>query len=90
MERRYASILTTAFICFNYGFAVPSLFIVASAMFFVTYVLDKLLITYYYKERVEHNDFLNRSALQVLKYGIVLFVFIGGQALISNYCAIHN
>ena len=59
-------------------------------MFFVTYILDKLLITYYYKERVENNDFLNRNTLRVLKYGIILFLFIGGQALVSNYCAINN
>lgn len=77
-ERRYASILTTSFICFNYGFAVPSLFVTAAAVFTVEYVLDKLLITYYYKERVENNDFLNRSTLRVLKYGIVIFLFIGG------------
>jgi hypothetical protein len=77
-ERRYASILTTTFICFNYGFAVPSLFVTAAAVFTTEYVLDKLLITYYYKERVENNDFLNRSTLRVLKYGIVFFFVYWG------------
>lgn len=35
MERRYATILTTSFICFNYGFALPVLFVVASLVFLV-------------------------------------------------------
>jgi len=35
MNRRYATILTTSFICFNYGFAIPMLFIVASLVFFI-------------------------------------------------------
>jgi hypothetical protein len=33
MERRYATILTTCFICFNYGFAIPMLFIYAACVF---------------------------------------------------------
>lgn len=35
MERRYATILTTVFICFNYGFAIPALFLVASFVFLI-------------------------------------------------------
>jgi hypothetical protein len=33
LERRYASILTTVFIVFTYGIAMPALFIVASGIF---------------------------------------------------------
>lgn len=35
LERRYASVLTTCFICFNYGFAIPALFLVASIVFII-------------------------------------------------------
>ena len=52
--------------------------------------MDKLLVTYYYKERVEHNDFLNRSSLQILKYGIVLFLYFSGVTMKANYCSIYN
>ena len=90
MERRYATILTTCFICFNYGFAIPMLFIVASCVLLAQYIIDKLLVTYYYKERVEHNDYLNRWTLKVLKYGIVSFLFFAAFAMHSNYCALNN
>lgn len=90
MERRYATILTTSFICFNYGFALPMLFITASVIFLGQYLFDKLLVTYYYKERVEHNDYLNRSSLIALKYGIVVFLYFSGKSLTNNYCSVTN
>lgn len=53
-------------------------------------MIDKLLITYYYKERVEHNDFLNRTVLKIVKYGIVIFLMFASVAEMSNYCALVN
>jgi hypothetical protein len=47
-------------------------------------------VTYYYKERVEHNDFLNRVALKILKYGIIVFLFFSSVAMQSNHCSIIN
>jgi hypothetical protein len=90
LERRYASILTTVFVVMTYGVAMPALFIIASVIFIFQSIMDKLLITYFYKERVEHNDLLNRSSLKVMKYSIVLFLVIGGLAMGSNYCTLFN
>jgi hypothetical protein len=90
MERRYATILTSSFMCFQFGFAIPMLFVLTSIIFLCQYVIDKLLVTYYYKERVEHNDFLNRIALKILKYGIIVFLFFSSVAMQSNYCSIIN
>jgi len=86
--RRYATILSTVFICFTYGFGIPLLFIVTFFIILVQYILDKLLITYYFKERVEQNDLLNRTALNILKYGIVVFMFFGGWIITSNHCTV--
>lgn len=52
--------------------------------------MDKLLITYFYKERVEHNDLLNRTTLKLLKYAIFPLCFIGGLAIASNYNSVVN
>lgn len=82
--------LTVVFTCLTYGFAIPMIFIVASLVFFGQYVMDKLLITYYFKERVVHNDLLNRSVLRLIKYGVVLFLYFGGTAMRCNYCTIAN
>lgn len=64
------------------------LFLVAGLVFLIQFMVDKLMITYYYKERPQHNDFLNRSALRILKYGIAIFSFFGGIALTQNYCSL--
>lgn len=90
LEKRYGQMLTTFFTCFTYGFMMPDIFAVAGTVFFLQYVLDKLLISYYFKERLIHNNLLNRSVLRLLKYGLVLFLWFGGGALRENYCAIAN
>jgi hypothetical protein len=86
MEHRYGTILTTVSICFSYGFAIPMIFIIASFIILTQFIIDKLLITYYYRERVEHNDLLNRTTLRLVKYSIVLFLLFGGITISMNYC----
>ena len=56
----------------------------------IQYVVDKILITYFYKEVVEHNDLLNRTALRLIKWGIVLYYAFGAYSMASNYCTIYN
>jgi hypothetical protein len=90
MERRYGLRLMTLFVCFTYGFSIPSLFIVIFLIFLLQYILDKLLITYYFKEKVLHNDLLDRIALRVSKFGVALFLFFGGFAIASNNCMVVN
>jgi len=90
IERRYASILTTVFVVFTYGVAMPGLFVVACFIFIFQSISDKLLITYFYKERVEHNDVLNRNAVRIIKYALAIFLFVGGLAMANNYCALEN
>lgn len=90
LERRYGAVLATIFTCFTYGFMMPVLFIIATSVFLIQFIVDKLMITYYFKERVVHNDFLNRSVLRLLKYAIVLFLYFGGSAIRSNACSVRN
>lgn len=81
LERRYASLLTLVMISLTYGVCIPGLFIVASGILITQMIIDKLLITYFYKERVEHNDLLNRSALRIMKYSLGAFLLFGGEAI---------
>jgi len=90
IERRYASLIATSFICFSYGLAMPVMFITFTALIGTQIVMDKLLITYFYKERVERNDLMNRKFLSILKYALFAYMFIGGLALASNYATISN
>jgi len=86
IERRYAGMINTCFLVFTYSFSLPVLPFVASIVLMLQYIIDKLLITYYYKEQIEHNDLINRWALRVIKYGIVLFYVFGAFAIAANYC----
>merc|ERR1740117_1556730 len=89
-ERRYGTLITTVFTCFTYGLAIPTLFLTASIVFWIQFCLDKILITYYYKEQVVHNDLLNRFTLRILKYAVVMFLIFGAWAMKANYCTISN
>ena len=48
------------------------------------------MITYFYREKVEHNDLLNRTVLVILKYSIFCLCLFGGLALASNYNTVEN
>ncbi len=87
-NRRYAQTLTLVGTTFSFGFAVPILFSFSFLILTIQYFLDKILITYYYKERVRHNDVLNRAALEIVKYGGVVFLIFGAASLGPNRCAV--
>lgn len=53
--------LTLLFTIFTYGVSIPYLYFIGAIIISLEYTLDKLLITYYYKEKILHNDLLNRS-----------------------------
>lgn len=90
IERRYASLLTTVFVCCTYGISMPALFVIAAVILIIQTIVDRLLITYFYRERVEHNDLLNRTALTIMKYALFSLCLVGGLALASNYNSIAN
>ena len=48
MSYRYSSILVTASVCMMYGVALPIMFPIAAFTYFNYYVVDKVLITYFY------------------------------------------
>lgn len=75
---------------FTYGFSIPLLFLVGTLSLFVQYVLDKILVTYYYKQDVHHNDRLNRVVIQIHKYAPVFFLLWGASTLIQNHCMMTN
>ena len=66
------------------------LFIVAFGVFLTQFILDKLLLTYFYKECTEHNDVLNRVFLRILKYGIAVYLAFAALTLTMNQCTTFN
>jgi len=90
MERRYAGILNTLFLVCTYAFSMPVLPLISTGVIIFQYIVDKIQITYFWKERVEQNDFLNRSTLRAMQFGIVIFFGFSAWSLAANYCTVNN
>ena len=88
--RKYASVLNVAFMCVTYGFAIPPLVLAGSLVICAQFIIDKLLITYYFKEHVLHDDLLDRITLRILKYTVPLFFFASGMTIAANEYAFVN
>jgi hypothetical protein len=48
MSYKYSALLTTVCVTFMYGLALPELFPIAAATYWIYYVIEKFMITYYY------------------------------------------
>jgi len=89
-ERRYGSTLATVFTCFTYGLAIPTLWFTAAEVFLIQFIADKVLMSYYFKEKVIYNDTLNRFVMGIAKYAICFFLYFGGVQISMNHCTISN
>ena len=77
MHFKYAAILTTVFVTLMYGYAIPMLFPIAAFTFLNYYIVDKLLITYFYQKPPVYDDKLNTAALSLMKYAPLFMMFFG-------------
>jgi len=77
MSYKYSAILTTVCVTFWYGVALPELFPIAAFTFFNYYVVDRFLITYYYRRPPIYDDKLNRAALGFMQAGPVMLMLFG-------------
>lgn len=81
VELRYGQMLSTIFLVMTFGYCLPFLPFLASIVFFTQYVLDRLLATHYFHERVLYNDLLNRSVMGVTKYAVIVFFLSGAYCM---------
>jgi hypothetical protein len=49
LELKYATYLTITSVCFMYGVEMPFIFVVGALSFTLQYLLDRLLITYWFE-----------------------------------------
>lgn len=81
MSYKYSALMNTVCVCMMYAVVIPELLIVASLTFFLYYVCDKMLITYYYQKPPMYDDTLNKTSLELLKIAPVLMLLFGYWAL---------
>ena len=77
MHFKYATIVNTIFVTFMYGFALPILFPIAAFTFFNYYLVERILITYYYQKPPVYDEKLNSTAINVLKWAPLIMMFFG-------------
>jgi hypothetical protein len=90
MERKYAQILNTIFVVYTYGFGIPLLFPYLLFPLTLLSILDKLLITYWYKPKPVYSELLDRTFFFLLKYAPVLLLAIAGGTIYNSYCISNN
>jgi len=83
MHFKYAGILSCIYVTFMYGLALPILFAYAAFTFFNYYLVEKLLITYYYQKPPVYDERLNKAAISLLKWAPLLMMFFGSW-IMSN------
>jgi len=77
MHYKYSSILNVTFVTFMYGLGIPILFPIAFVFFCFLYILERLLITYYYKRPPMYDEKLIKRALEILQWAPVLMAAFG-------------
>jgi hypothetical protein len=82
MDEKYATMLTTLFVTFAYGFAIPLLFVAAGMVFFVQKLLDKILVTYWFKFVPVKSDRTVTISIWVLKYAPAVMISFTGRCLL--------
>jgi hypothetical protein len=69
---------------------MPLLFVIAFSVLSIQYVLDKLLITYYYSYRYEFDDELAKKVYKDLINSVFFFLFFGSLVLFYNNYAVKD
>lgn len=77
MSYKYAAILNQIWVTLMYGVAIPILFPIAAFAMFNYYIVDRFLLTYYYRKPPIYDDKLNRAALSAMIYSPLLMLFFG-------------
>jgi hypothetical protein len=79
LEQKYGLMLNTSFTVISFCFEMPLLLTAAAISFCFQYVLDRLLITYWYDEYPIHSDSLDAFVLRVFKYAPSIMMIFSGM-----------
>ena len=77
MHFKYSGILNVLFVCFMYGLAIPMLFPISLMAFTVLYTMEKLTITYFFRQPPMFDEKLNESAISKMKWAPIFMMFFG-------------
>ena len=90
MHFKYSAMMNVTFVTFMYGLALPLLFPIGMAFFIFLYVMERLLLTYYYKKPPMYDEKLNLSVIATMKWAPVFMMMfsywvMGNRQIFENY-----
>lgn len=77
MHFKYSGMMNVLFVCFMYGLAIPMLFPISLMAFTVLYTMEKLTITYFFRQPPMFDEKLNESAISKMKWAPIFMMFFG-------------
>jgi len=77
MAPKYSALMNTVCVTMMYGVAIPELFLIAALTFCLYYICERLTITYYYTRPPMYDDRLNKTSLELMKFGPLIMCFFG-------------
>jgi len=77
MNYKYALILSTSFITFMFGLALPLLYPIAAFTFLNLYLMERVLVTYWHPKPPMYDDKLNKKTLSIISWAPIFLCFFG-------------
>ena len=83
VNERYANVQMIVFVSMTYGVSMPVLFPLCFIFLLVNYIMERLMVIYFYRKPPMLDDELNNRALQMMKWAALLFA-LNGYWVFSN------
>ena len=73
--------MNITFVTFMYGLVLPLLFPVALLSFVIVYIVERVMLTYYYRKPPMYDEKMNAAAISILKWAPFFMVSFGYWAM---------
>lgn len=81
MQNRYNPVIVQVYVAFMFGLVIPFLFPLTLFGILIKYFIERLTITYFYRQPPMYNKRLSQEAINILKFAPTLMFLISYWAL---------
>ena len=77
--------MSILFVTLLYSSGIPSLYLVATLFYFITYLVNKFLLIKFYKNTVSLTRTIPEHSIKLFKYGLLAHIICGSFMLTNPY-----
>lgn len=77
--------MSILFVTLLYSSGIPSLYLVATLFYFITYIVNKFLLIKFYKNTVSLTRTIPEHSIKLFKYGLLAHIICGSFMLTNPY-----